>query len=146
MRERDELRARGVAVRVPVAARELQARLDRFGAAVAEERALEPGQRGQPRGQFALQRMKVQVRRVDERRRLIGHRRGQRRVRVPERRDADARDEIQVRPAVVVEQAHALAALEHHRQPPVDLQDVLQFEGFDVGHFGVVVMSAARAC
>ena len=37
--------SRGVALRVPEAARELQARLDRFRAAVAEERARQPGQR-----------------------------------------------------------------------------------------------------
>ena len=42
--ERDDLRAR-LAARVPVAARELQARFDRFGAAVAEERARQPRER-----------------------------------------------------------------------------------------------------
>ena len=132
VRERDELRARRLAARVPEAARELQARFDRFGAAVAEERALEPGERGQPRRQLALQRMKVQVRRVRQRRRLLAERARQSRMPVAERRHADARDEVEVRAALFVEQARAGAALEHHGQALVGLQHVLRFEGLDV--------------
>ena len=63
--------ARGVALRVPEAARELQARLDRLRAAVAEERARQARQRGQPRRDLRLQRMEEQVRRVQQRRRLL---------------------------------------------------------------------------
>ena len=66
---------RGVALRAPEAARELQARFDRFRAAVAEERARQAGEIGQPRGELGLQRMVEQVRRVQQRRRLLGNRR-----------------------------------------------------------------------
>ena len=45
---------------------------------------------------FRLQRMEVQVRRVQQLRGLRGDRRDQARVRVAERRDADARDEVEV--------------------------------------------------
>ena len=104
-----------LAARVPVAARELQARLDRFGAAVAEERARQPGQVRQPLGELALQRMVEQVRRVDQRLRLIGDRARQARMRVAERRDADARQQIEILAALGVVQTDALAAHERDR-------------------------------
>ena len=97
VRERDVLRAVRLALRVPVPARELEAGLVRFRAAVAEERARESRERGQPRGQLALQRMKVQVRRVRQRRRLLAERARESRMRVPERRHADAGHEVQIR-------------------------------------------------
>ena len=57
---------------IPVAARELQARFDRLGAAVAEERALQSRQRRELRRQLALQRVVIEVRRVNQRLRLVG--------------------------------------------------------------------------
>ncbi len=69
--ERHDLGPR-LAERMPVAARELEARLDRLGAAVAEERALEARQAREPRGELALQRVEEQVRRVQQRLRLVG--------------------------------------------------------------------------
>ena len=105
--ERDDLVAR-LAPGVPIAPRELQARLDRFGAAVAEERARQPGQVRQPFGQAALQRVIEQVRRVDQRLRLIRDRAGQSRMGMPERGDADARQQIQVLAPLGVVEPHAL--------------------------------------
>ena len=54
-------------------------------------------------------------------------------MRVPERRDADARDQIQIAAAVGVEQPAAAPALEHHRASAIDLQHVLGFERDHVG-------------
>ena len=81
----------GRALRVPVAPRELQARFNGLGAAVAEEGAIQTGASRERRGDFGLQRMKEQVRRVEQRVRLRRDRVRQARVRVAERRDADAR-------------------------------------------------------
>src|SRR5262249_56902612 len=71
--DRDDLVAR-LALRVPIAARELQTGLDRLGAAVAEKRAREARQVCQPLGELPLQRMVEEVRRVDERLALFADR------------------------------------------------------------------------
>ena len=106
--ERDEFGAR-LAARVPVAARELEAGLDRFGAAVAEERARQARQLRQPLGQLALERMEEQVRRVEQRLRLIRDRARQPRMRMAERGDADAGQQVEILAPVRVVQPHALA-------------------------------------
>ena len=94
--ERDEPAAR-FTLREPVAASELQPRLHRFGAAVAEERARQSGQGREPRRQFSLQRMEEQVRRVKRASLcLVGDRSGQSRMRVPQRCDADAGNQIEI--------------------------------------------------
>ena len=123
--------------RVPVAARELQARLHRLGAAVAEERAVEARQRREPLGELALERVVEEVRAVQQRRRLLGDHRGEPRVRVTERRDADAREEVEVLAPLGVVQERAApvrrctigAALVH-------LHHVRRFEGDDVDERG----------
>ena len=112
--------------------RELQARLDGFGPAVAEERPLEAGEGRETCGQLALQRVEKQIRRVYQRRRLGSERAGQRRMRVAERGDANARDEVEITAPVVVVQPHALAPLEDDGKPAVDLQHVLRFKGANV--------------
>ena len=53
-------------------------------------------------------------------------------MRVPERGDADAGHEVEVRASLIVEQPHAVAALEHHRLTPVVLQHVLELDRLDV--------------
>ena len=53
-------------------------------------------------------------------------------MRVAERRDADARDEIEIAAPVIVEEPHALAPLEDDRKAAVGLQHVLRFEGANV--------------
>ena len=65
--ERDELCPLGAADPAPVPARKLQARLDRFRAAVAEERPRQPGQVGEPLRELGLQGVMEQIRRVDQR-------------------------------------------------------------------------------
>jgi hypothetical protein len=121
--ERDDAVARR-ALRVPVAPRKLQRRLDRFRAAVAEERSRQAGERRQPRRQLPLQRVEEQIRRVQQFVRLRGDGRGETRMRMAERGHADPGDEIQIGAARRVEQAAAAATLEHDRRPAVDLQDV----------------------
>ena len=87
--ERDELGAR-LAAGVPVAARELETGLDRFGAAVAEEGARQPGQVREPLGQLALERVIEEIRRVNERARLLRDHTRQPGMCVAERGDADS--------------------------------------------------------
>jgi hypothetical protein len=127
MVEGHEVRQRR-ALRVPEAAREFQARLDRFRAAVAEERARQPRELGQTRRQLRLQRMVEEVRRVQQRRRLLGDRARQHRMRVAERGHADTRNQVEIALTRVREQGRALAVVEDHRGATVDLQHVLGVE------------------
>ena len=55
-------------------------------------------------------------------------------MRMAEHAHADARDEIEIGAAVLVEQTRALTADEHHGLPLVGLQHVLRFECRDVAH------------
>ena len=48
---------------------------------------------------------------------------------VPERGDADARDQVQIPLTLASEERAALARLEDHRGAAVDLQHVLRVEG-----------------
>mgnify|MGYP003694479805 CR=1 FL=1 len=131
--ERDEL-ARGAPLVCQYAAREFQARLDRLRPAVAEERARQSGQLRQALGQLSGERMEEQVRRVDECLRLLGDRAGQPWMRVTQRRDADAGQQIDILAAVRVVETDALAADERHRVALVDRQHVFRFACYDVVH------------
>ena len=129
MREGDVLRARR-SLRVPEAARELQARLDRFRAAVAEERARQPGelrQRASPAptaadggtgstcGAASTPAPRSRAPGPDARGRAR-----------PRRRPRSGRGSA--RPSRV-NSAQPLPRLEDHRRAPVDLQHVLRVEG-----------------
>jgi hypothetical protein len=94
-----------LAQRVPVAARELQVSLVGLGAAVAEEHTLQAGEQRQLGRGLRLERVVVEVRRVKQRRRLIGDDGGEPRVGVAQRRDADSREQVEVLTAVGVVQA-----------------------------------------
>jgi hypothetical protein len=115
-------------LRMPETPRELQARLDRFRAAVAEKRARQARQGGEPRRELRLQRVVEQVRRVQQRRRLVRDRAGETRMPVPERRHSDTGDQVEEALSVAGEQRAALARLEHHGGALVDLQNVLRVE------------------
>ena len=65
----------------------------------------------------------VEVAHVDELAGLLGDRRGDRGMGVPQVDRADPRDEVQVLGSVVVVEAHALAADEQHRLAGVGLHD-----------------------
>ena len=136
MLEGDETGTARVLLRMPVAPRELQAGLDGLRAAVAEECARQPGQIREPCRDFPLQRVKVQVRRVEERRRLIGDGRRKAWMPVSERRHADTREQIEVAAAVGIEQVAAAPALEHHRVALVDLKNVFGLERHHVAGCG----------
>jgi hypothetical protein len=131
--EGDELGAAAYALGEPVAAGELEAGLHGLGATVAEERAWQAGERRQPRRHLTLERVVVEVRRVQQRRGLLGDGARQSRVSVPEYRHANARHEVEIAAAVDVLDAAALAAYEHHRLPLVGLQHVLGFERLNRG-------------
>src|SRR4051812_21357430 len=62
------------------------------------------------------------VRRVNQRFALVGNRARQTAMRVSQRGDADARQQVDVLPIVGIPQAHALAADERHRLASISLQ------------------------
>ena len=124
--ERDELGAR-LAARVPVAPGELEARFDGLGAAVAEKRARQARELREALGQLSLQRVEEQIRGVQQRLRLVGDGARQPWVRMAERRDADARQQVEILASLRVEQADALAAHERDRLTSVRLQHVPRF-------------------
>ncbi len=75
---------------------------------------------------------------MDERARLFREGGGERRIRVAERRHADAGDEVEVAAAVLVHQVDALAAREHDRRARVRLQHAASFERLHVHHTTLV--------
>ena len=123
-RQRDKPGPLPVAPGVPVAARELQARLHRFGAAVAEKRALEPRQPRELLRQFGLIRMEEQIRRVDQGRGLLRQHLGQTGIRMAQAGHPHARREVEVVVALGVPHTGALPAHEHDRRALVGLQHV----------------------
>ncbi len=72
--------------------------------------------------------MKEQVRRVQQRRGLIGDCRSEARIRMAERSDTDAGNHVEIAAAIRVEQAATATALEDDRIALVDLQDMLGLE------------------
>ena len=122
-----------LAARVPVAPREFQAGFDGLRPAVAEERARQTRERGEALGEPPLQRVKEQIRRVEQRLRLIRDRAGQPGVRVSEGGDADPGQQVQICATVDIVEPDALAAHERHRRATVGLQHVPGFERLNVG-------------
>ena len=61
------------------------------------------------------------------------------------RADTDAREQVQIFAAVLVEHAHTLAAHEHDRRASIGLHDILRFELLDVWcHEALVLFAADR--
>ena len=107
-----------------VFARELDRRLVRFGAAVAEEDRIESGQFGQPIGERPGGFVVHEVRDVHQGGGLLGDRARDAGMGMTKRAHRDARDQIQIRvPGFVVEPA-ALAAHDIDFEPPVVLHQV----------------------
>src|SRR5687768_17689519 len=128
----DEIHPVFRALGVPVASRELEAGLNRFGAAVAEKRARQPRQLRKARRRLRLERVVVEIGRVNQRCRLVGNCRDQARMRVAERGHTNARDEVQVFAAVDVVQARAAATDECDRLAFVGLKHVPRLEVADL--------------
>ena len=126
--ERDITRAIGPALRIPVATGKFQTGLDRFGAAVTEEGALQTRERGQLRGELSLQRVIEQVGGVNQGLRLVPEHVSQPGVRMAEHDDANTGEEVEILSTVGVEQAPSFPANEHHGLPLVGLQHVPGFE------------------
>ena len=121
----DDLDAlRMAAVHVPPA-RELDHRLVRFGAAVAEEDAVGEAQPGQFLGQAHLRLGEVEIRRVPEELRLLEHCIAHLRIRVPYRDGGDAADEVEVPLAVRVPHLRPFAAHQRDGLRPVVLEEHL---------------------
>ena len=121
MLKRNDFGTRSIALCVPVAPCELEARFHRLAAAIAEKRARKPRQFGKPCRQLSLQWMEVKVRGVDKRRCLLGNGGSEPWVCVPQRSNPDAGYQVGVLQAVVVVQMNAAAAREHDRHAFVGL-------------------------
>ncbi len=83
---------------------------------------------------------------MNQRLRLIGDRRRQSSVRVPEDDHADAGDEVEIVASRLVVQMSALTADEDHGQSLVGLKHVFGFERFDLfcscAHFRLAVATS----
>ncbi len=104
----------GVALHVVIAARGLDRALDRFRARIGEEDGVGEGQVDQPLRERLALRASVQVRHVDQRRRLLRDRFGQMRVAVAEQVDRNARREIEIFLALLAVKIDALASDRPH--------------------------------
>ena len=129
----NDLDAPALDARLPdaVKAEELDQRLVRLAAAVAEEDAPGPREPDQPAGELALIRIAEEVAHMDELSRLALDRRNPARVAVAERAHGDARRKVEIGPALVVPDRGAEPADERQRRPRVVPEDVgiVQFRG-----------------
>ena len=121
--------ALGATVQLAVAARELDRALVGLGARVDEEAAAAPAEQiVEHRRQRRLVLGVEQVRHVQQRRRLLGDRGRDRRMRVPERRDREPREEVEVAAPFGVEELGPAPAHELDREPAVGAHHVLGVE------------------
>jgi hypothetical protein len=107
----DRLRLR-LAVFVTVHPHQLQRRFVRLGAGVPEEDLLHARERADAIGEQLLLANAVDVRCVNQLADLVGQRRDEARMRMPEAVDRDARERVEVLAALFVVQARALAVRE----------------------------------
>src|SRR4249920_3065224 len=142
--ERDEFGSR-LALRVPVAPRELQACLDRFRSAVADESPRQTRQRSQALGDLPLQWMEEQIRGVNERVRLFRNRVGQTLVSVAQRRDADSRQQIEIVVPIRIVESDPLAADEGHRLTAIRLQNISSLASLNVVDHGSHCLTCSPA-
>ncbi len=127
--ERDDLERAGLAFPRP-AARELDRTLDRLGAGVGEEHLPSPAEKiGHVASELCTVLHVEEVAHMYQLGRLLGYRRRDGRMRVAEVDGADAADEVEVLPAGVVVEAHALPAHEQHRLARVRMHDRFAIEG-----------------
>ena len=108
---------------VAVETGDLDGRFVRFGAGVAEEDVVHAGDGAQPAGKAFLGRNAVEVGRVQQRRCLLGNRRGHLGMGVAEAADGDARQGVEVCLAGVVVESGAFAARERYGQAGVGGHD-----------------------
>ena len=109
---RDDLRLFRI-FRVRILVRDLDCTLVRFRARVGEKRLAESRKAHEPFRCIRLRLRVIEIRAVDHAPRLFGDRLDERRIGVTKHVDRDAREEVDVLPAVVVENVDALAVIEH---------------------------------
>jgi len=123
----------GIALRMVVAACGLNCALDGFGAGIGEEDGVGEGQVDQTLRECLALRAAVEVRDVDQGRRLLGDRFRKVRVTVAEQVDRDARCEVQILLALLSVEIDALTSDRPHLATRVN-----GHERSD-GHFGQVL-------
>ena len=109
-------------VLIPVRADHLQRTLHRLGSRVAEKRALQPADLGQPFRQRSLELVIVKVGAVNELRRLIPDRLHDARMPVSQRIHADSGDEVEIALPRQIVNIRPLSAAQNQRIPGVVLQ------------------------
>ena len=117
--EGDDAVAEGIADLVEILANELEATLDRLDTGVGEEHRIGEARGGQALGQALLAGDVIEVRGVPQLARLLGERRDEGRMTVPEPGDRDTRREVEIRAPVRGDQESAIAPLERHVGPSV---------------------------
>ena len=114
--ERDELRALRVALRMEVTTRELEQRLVRLRARVAEERAIEAALRAELVGEEDVLFVPEVVRHVRHACGLIGDRRDELRMRMADRAHRDSGTEIEPALPVDIEEIASATAMHDDRR------------------------------
>src|SRR5579859_6942523 len=112
--ERKKLRADLLSFRTQQArmsARPLHRAFPNFSARARKESAIHPSALSQPQRKLRLARMKEKIRSMKQRLALPSNRFFNRRMPIPQRVDADAAKQIEIAPAILVDQIHAFAAL-----------------------------------
>ena len=112
-----------------------------FGAAVAEEDSVEAADLGQTLGELPLQRVKKEVRCVEEPLALTGNRFFHGRVPVAERGDADATEEIEIVFSAFITEIDALSADKEIRVTLVRLEKQLTLRCLDRCQFHATITS-----
>jgi hypothetical protein len=142
--ESEELRAEGFALfplKLRPGARELERSLIGLGAAVAEERAIHPCRFREPQSEGRLSFVVVEVRNVNQLATLLDNGLLNRRMRIAQRIDADAAEQIEIAHAVFVDQMHAFATLKEQRIAVVGDEQQLRLSCFQFVQFHRVLLS-----
>jgi hypothetical protein len=126
-----------VTVRAPILAGQLDGAFVGLGAAIGEEDTVGRRALDEPLGQLELRLGVVQAGGVDQLLGLLGHGFDDDRVGVAQDVHSQAGDHVQVRPALVVVDVAALAALEDHGQPGERAHVVARLELAPVGAGGL---------
>ena len=113
-------------------ARQLDRTFDGFGAAVREKHAIQARELDEFLGEPSLVLVAVEVRNVDQFGGLVTNRLHDSRVRVAERVDAQAGDEVEVLLPLEVEEENSFAALKGDRVAVVSLEKIAALEVDDL--------------
>jgi len=121
--------ALGFAARaMPGESRQLDRSLDRFGPAVLKKCAVQSRKLAQLLPQRSLILVVVEIRDVDQLRRLLANRLDDARMRVPQGIHSQPGNEVEILLALDVVEKHSLAPRQHHWIAAISRQQIFPFE------------------